>query len=374
MKHESLTHSKYRLNGYERLFAVVLLVCILGCNSGDSRMDTQDQSAGLDEPVLFTELSVEQTGIDFINNIFEDGKINGLNYDYLYNGGGVAVGDINNDGKVDIYFTGNMVSNKLYINLGDFKFEDITRKAGVEAKDSWCGGVSMVDINDDGYLDIYVCRSFNKDKPELRKNLLYINNGDLTFTERAAEYGLNDRAYSVQAAWFDYDRDGDLDMYLANHLIKIRLTTALRRKESQSPDEDVRDKLYQNQGNGKFIEVSKSSGIYNYGCGLGVAVGDLNNDGWPDVYVANDYMEPDFYYVNNGDGTFTDVGVAAGATDGTSISYGVTAGDYDSDGDVDLYVANSSTANQLYRNEGNSNKWLTLTLKGSNHSDGIGAR
>ena len=175
---------------------------------------------------LFTALDPEKTGIKFNNQLFDDQGMSVLNYSYYYNGGGVAVGDVNNDGLTDIFFTGNMVKNRLYLNKGNFTFENITDKAGVALQQGWCTGASMIDINGDGKLDIYICRSAATN-PALRRNLLYINNGDLTFSEQGAAYGLADDGYSTQASFFDYDKDGDLDCFLINHSLQQYTTGAI---------------------------------------------------------------------------------------------------------------------------------------------------
>ncbi len=262
---------------------------------------------------IFTLLSAEHTGMDFNNFLICDERNNQLMYEYITSGAGVAVGDVNNDGLADLYFAGNMTGNRLYLNKGGMVFEDVTDSAGVGAEDGWSAGVSMADINLDGYLDIYVCRSFYRNDYEKRKNLLFINNRDGAFSESAAAYGLDDPGFGIQAAFFDYDRDGDLDVYIANHLRYMDYPTETRlplAREDDLPD-DERDKLLRNNGDGRFEDVSREAGIWNYGCGLGLAIGDLNNDGWPDVYVANDYQEPDFLYINQGDGTFVESGIKA---------------------------------------------------------------
>lgn len=264
------------------------------------------------DETLFISLKPEQTGIQFSNNVTESEQENILNYEYFYNGGGVAAGDFNNDGLVDLYFTGNQIDNKLYLNKGELHFEDITNKAGVAGrKGGWKTGVSVVDINADGWMDIYVCYSGLRDST-LRKNQFFINNKNLTFTEKAAQYGLDDSGYSTQATFLDYDLDGDLDCFLINHNL-----AGYQRKEAavmrESYDYNAGDKLFRNDGNQhgsspRFTDVSMQSGIKvnPLGFGLGVAVSDVNQDGFPDIYVTNDYVEDDYLYINQRDGTFKD--------------------------------------------------------------------
>ncbi len=257
---------------------------------------------------LFVAISEEQSGIHFKNSLQEDSQFNIVEYLYFYNGGGVAFGDINNDGMLDIYFSGNQQANKLYLNKGNFTFEDISEKAGVSGSGNWKTGVSMVDVNADGWLDIYVCGVGNY-KSYNGFNQLFINNGDLTFTERANEYGLYFKGLSTQASFFDYDLDGDLDMYLLNHSVHSQRTYG---KVSLRFDRDslAGDRLYQNQwkqtGKSFFVDVTKQAGILSsqIGYGLGIAVSDLNHDGYPDIYVSNDFSENDYLYINQQNGTF----------------------------------------------------------------------
>ena len=285
---------------------------------------------------LFTQLDEKQTGINFQNTLFDGEPLNVLNYTYFYNGGGVAIGDINNDGLPDILFTGNMVRNRLFLNKGNFEFEDITEKSGIAEKQGWCTGATMVDINGDGKLDIYICRSADVN-PQRRKNLLFINNGDLTFTEKAEEYGLADMGYSTQAAFFDYDKDGDLDCFIINHSLQKYTTGAQENpafRNQRNPD--FANKLYRND-NGHFTDVSEQAGITSnvFTFGLGLSISDINNDGWPDIYVSNDFNEPDYLFINNGDGTFTEQ--LAQRMDQISLySMGSDAADYNNDGQVDL--------------------------------------
>ena len=256
---------------------------------------------------MFTLMPSRVTGINFKNPLKETEQFNVLNYGYLYNGGGVAIGDINNDGLSDIYFTGNMVGSRLYLNQGDFKFKEIAKQAGVFAAGLWNTGTTMADVDGDGLLDIYVCRSAAKN-PDSRKNLLFINNGDLTFTEKGKEYGVDDSGYTTQGAFFDYDNDGDLDLYVLNHSTQEYAGLGkISRHHKKQKNKSYSDKLMRND-NGKFVDVSDEVGLISniLGFGLGVAVSDLNNDGWLDLYISNDYNEQDYLYLNNGDGTFSE--------------------------------------------------------------------
>ena len=296
----------------QRLWKWLILVLLVACESKsnkDNEATTEvPEKSTVETKPQFTKLTSEQTGIYFINEVAENRFRNILLYQYFYNGGGVAAGDIDNDGKTDLFFTGNTVSNKLYRNQGNrgapFQFEDISITAGILplGNSSWCTGVTMADVNADGWLDIYVSRSGNL-KPENRENLLYINQQNGTFVEQAKEYGLNDPGYSVQAAFFDYDRDGDLDMFLVNH----GMETYTGRVPSQSSQRVpyMADKLFRND-EGKFTEVSEQAGIIGtqHSYGLGLTVSDVNCDGWDDIYVANDFYEHDYLYLNKQDGTF----------------------------------------------------------------------
>lgn len=258
---------------------------------------------------LFKLLPSKQTGITFTNTLTENDTINILNQANIYNGGGVGIGDFNNDGLMDIYLAGNMVSNKMYLNKGGMKFEDITMPAGVDGKGRWCTGVSIIDINNDGLADIYISVSFRKD-PLLRTNLLYINqgikNGIPIFEEAAGKYGLADTGFSTQGYFFDYDKDGDLDLYLVtNELYDPKTPIRFRPKLTDGTALNT-DRLYRNNGNNTFTNVSKEAGILIEGWGHAASISDFNFDGWPDIYVANDFVSNDILYINNQDGTFTD--------------------------------------------------------------------
>ena len=262
-------------------------------------------SCNINENQLFSLLSPSKTGVHFKNLIRETEEFNVLNYGYMYNGGGVAIGDINNDGLSDIYFTGNLVGSRLYLNQGDFQFKDIAEEAGVFAAGLWNTGTTMADVNGDGLLDIYVCRSAAKN-PEKRKNLLFINNGDLTFSEKGEQFGVNDSGYSTQGAFFDYDNDGDLDLYILNHSTQEYAGLGkISRHHKKQKNNAYSDKLLRND-DGKFVDVSDEAGLISniLGFGLGVAISDLNNDHFLDIYISNDYTEQDYLYINNGDGSF----------------------------------------------------------------------
>lgn len=245
------------------------------------------------------------TGIKFRNPLQFTETFNVLTYGNFYYGGGVSIGDINKDGLSDIYFTGNMVGSRLYLNQGDFKFKEIAKQAGVFAEGLWNTGTTMADVNGDGLLDIYVCRSAASN-PEKRKNLLFVNNGDLTFTEKGSEFGVDDSGYTTQGAFFDYDNDGDLDLYILNHsVLEYSTLGKMTRYHKKLKNEAYSDKLLRND-NGRFVNVTDDSGLISniLGFGLGIALSDINNDGFIDIYVSNDFNEQDYLYLNNGDGTF----------------------------------------------------------------------
>lgn len=288
------------------------------------------------QPALFKVVPNGEAGINFANILKETPGLNIISYEYFYNGGGVGLGDFNNDGLIDIYFSGNMQPGRLYLNKGNWKFEDITSKAGVGGKKGWKTGVSIADVNGDGLLDIYLCYSGPLDRDK-RTNELYINNGDLTFSENAAKMGVADSGFSTQAVFFDYDRDNDLDLFVVNHNNKnLRNFDASFVKKMIDPD--AGDHLYRNDNN-IFKDVTTLAGIISnpLGYGLGVSVTDINNDGWPDLYVTNDYVEEDYLYINNHDGTFSEklkdqVGHLS------SFSMGCDVADINNDGWTDIFT------------------------------------
>ncbi len=299
-----------------------------------SKVNAQKGKNVIKNKTLFTLLSSNISGIDFKNTIVDSKENNVLEFVAFYQGGGVAIGDLNNDGLADIYFAGNQVEDKLYLNKGDFTFEDITSKAGIMNKGGWSTGINIIDINGDGYKDIYVCKSLYDDRPDLRVNELYINNGDLTFTESASKYGLNDSERTMQANFFDYDKDGDFDVFLINQPPNPSMLSNLKGRNWL--DSDITYRFLENENN-YFQDLTSKSGLENVGYGLSSSIADFNNDGWQDIYVANDYEGPDFFYINNGDGTFTNK-INEYLKHISFFSMGSDFGDINNDGLLDLCV------------------------------------
>ena len=282
---------------------------------------------------IFNQLNQAETNIDFKNILTENDSINYFTYSYIYMGGGVSVGDINNDGLPDLYFIGNQVANKLYLNKGNLQFEDITEKAGVSGNKEWHTGVTMADVNNDGFLDIYCSVS---GKFGSKKNQLFINNKDNTFTEQAEKYGLADEGSSVNATFFDYDNDGDLDVYVANYPpLKFNSPTFVYKLKMKNVKDNESDHLYRNDGD-TFTNVTDEAGLKSFGLSLSATVGDLNNDGWQDLYVSNDFSSPDFMYINQKDGTFKEV-VKQATAHTAFYGMGVDIADFNNDGNLDIF-------------------------------------
>ena len=315
---------------------MVIYLLLIGCQSkkeGDN-----------EEVTMFKKLSPDTTHVSFNNKIIQDDSLSILDYLYYYNGGGVAAGDVNNDGKTDLYFVSNRGENKLYLNEGAFHFKDITKTAGVAGKANWKTGVAMVDINADGWLDIYVSVVGNY-KGMVGKNELYINNQNGTFTEKAAEYGLDFKGFATQATFFDYDKDGDLDCYILTHAVHS-VNSYDRVAGRALRDKEAGDYLMRND-NGKFTDVSKQSGIYGaaMGYGLGIVTADINNDGWDDIYVSNDFHEDDYYYINQSNGTFRE---SVKETFGhiSKFSMGCDIADVNNDGYPDIFSTDMNSQDE----------------------------
>lgn len=330
------------------------------------------------ENTLFRELGSSETNIEFANSLTESEDFNVLRYGYFYNGGGVAAADFNNDGWLDLYFTGNLKPNKLYLNEGKgLTYKDITEQAGVAAEKGWNTGVSVVDINADGWLDIYISRSAAQD-PFLRKNLLFINNGikkgenHITFTEKAAEYGLANKGYTSQTVFFDYDKDGDLDAYILNHSVQgYAGFSKLLSANKKVADPELGSKLMQNE-NGFFKDITQEAGIIAnvLGFGLGISIADFNNDGWPDMYVSNDYNEEDYLYINNQNGSFREV-VKEQTGHISLFSMGNDAADINNDGNIDMVsldmLPESNERIKMTSGDDNYDKYQMLINSGFHH-------
>jgi len=314
-----------------RIYLYILLTLLVACQSEDGQPKITSN--------LFQDLGSSRTGISFNNKLHFDPNLNIIEYLYYYNGGGVAVGDLDNDGLEDIYFTGNQVPDQLYRNSGNLEFEDISRTSKIGTDDSWSSGVTIVDVNGDGLNDIYVCK-VNRANDALH-NLLYINKGGMLFEESSEEYGLNFSGFSTQAAFLDYDRDGDLDMYLANHSMHTVRSygTIEKRKERSNLFGDVFYENRLNESEGRFVDVSEEVGIYSsaLGYGLTLIASDVNNDGWMDIYVGNDFHENDYLYINNGDKTFTE-SIKTLTSHTSKFTMGVDACDMNNDGLIDLFT------------------------------------
>ena len=360
-------------------FYFLLIVFLISCSSEtkikalEKELIAKMNTENTNDTYLYL-VPNEKTGIDFINKIEEDNFRNHKSYTQIYNGGGVAVGDLNNDGLPDIYFAGNSVKDKVYFNTGNFTFKDVTAESGIgKYSMGWTFGVNMIDINADGYLDIYVCKAGPYKDKQYLKNRLFINNGDGTFEEMGEEYGLNIPTFSVQSAFFDYDKDGDLDMYLLNH--PVPGSDAKKPKSFQNYVSQINkgilrtDNFYENV-DGKFVDKTDAANLVNYGYKNAIAVGDLNKDGYPDLYISTDFGEPDLYYVNNGDKTFSNK-INEKFKHITYYSMGSEFSDINNDGNLDVYVTdmtpNDHIRSKVFMATMNPDKFNAFVYYGFHH-------
>lgn len=343
-----------------------LFLLLWGCR--DKKSTNQEVKENSPADFLFESLSPQLTGIQFTNQVTDDKEFNIFNYRNFYNGGGVAIGDVNNDGFSDIFLISNMQDNQLYLNKGHrgaapsvaatFQFENISQKAGISGKRAWSTGATFADVNGDGWLDIYVCNAGNRTNDD-RANELFINNGDLTFTEKAHEYGLDDKGYSTHAAFFDYDRDGDLDMYLLNNSFipvgRLQYTNVRQQRDALGGHKLFRNDTPLVKGgagrsdvSGVFTDVSEQAGIYGslIGFGLGITIGDVNNDNWLDIYISNDFYERDYLYINNKNGSFTEASKDWMQHESLS-SMGADIADINNDGNLDIFVTDMLPGNDV---------------------------
>jgi len=318
-----------------KIFFLLIAFALFSCSSQENTGDLTGNT-GSQQP-LFKLLDNPSIGINFSNDLEYNEQFNIYTYRNFYNGGGVGIADMNNDGLVDIYFTSNMGGNKLYLNKGGLKFQDITEKAGVAGTRAWSTGVSLADVNGDGWIDIYVCNSGDV-AGDNKENELFINNGDMTFTESAQQYGVADKGYSTHAAFFDYDLDGDLDLYLLNNSYQAIGSFNLKKNQRPVRDPEGGDRLMRNDGK-TFTDVSEEAGIYGsvIGFGLGVTVGDVNLDGWQDLFISNDFFERDYLYINQGDGTFREV-LEEQIRSISAASMGADMADINNNGYPDIFV------------------------------------
>ena len=335
----------------KNIILCIAISVLCACGSSPTSQTSKSNSNSFNGP-LFTLLDAKETGVDFVNVNKQDINRNIFSYHYYFNGGGVAVADFDNDGLPDLFFTANMGSDKLYRNKGNMKFEDITAKAGVDGfghglKNTWSTGVTIADVNNDGYMDIYVCKSGLFPKPIGLKNLLYINNKNMTFTEMGSKFGIDDEGHSTQAVFFDYDQDRDLDLYVLNHSVRFaeNIYTLETMLDKPGFQEMHSGNFYKNEG-GKFTKVTEEVGLMKYGFGLGVVASDINHDGWTDLYVANDFSRPDAMYINQKDGTFKDeIKTKTGHI--SYYSMGCDIADINNDGLVDIHVVDMAPADNL---------------------------
>src|SRR6185436_10327982 len=358
----------YHVKNYFSFFILAVLL-ESGCIPGDKNKQNKNAQQDAVNEKLFTKIPASQSGVAFINTLTETDSFNIFVFEYIYNGGGVAVADINNDNLPDIFLTGNQSSCQLFLNEGNFHFKNITKPAGVNT-DGWCTGVTAADVNADGLKDFYVCRSNTENPPHLRANLLFINNGNLSFTESAGKYGLDNQGYSTQAAFFDYDLDGDPDMFLLNHPKKNEEIIDRKIARNARYDPDMSDHLYRNNGDNTFTDITVSAGVASNAFSLSVSISDFNNDTYPDIYVCNDYIMPDFLYINNKNGTFTDK-LYSYFRHTSHFSMGSDIGDLNNDGLADLVqldmLPEDNHRQKLMGGPDNYDKYMLLLGNGYGH-------
>lgn len=352
----------------KRFFFLVLPVLLYTCKKESNNTSTVINNTPKLTLQSYKLLAPEASNIHFLNSVKESQNFNYLLYPFIYFGGGVSTGDINNDGLPDIYFTGNMGQNKLYLNQGNLQFKDITQQAKVEGVyNHWTTGSTMADVNNDGYLDIYVSVA---GPGNIRKNLLYINNKNNTFKEEAVKYGIACQDHSMQSTFFDYDNDGDLDLYVGNYPPSgFNQKSAFFSTKMNEKSLDESDRLYRNDGD-KFVDVTKSSGILNYGLTLGLNIADYNNDGWSDIYVSNDFNSKDFLYINQGNGKFEDK-ILTYTKHTSNFGMGIDSGDINNDGFIDFMqldmMGNTSEKQKSNMSAMNTSLFYDMVDKGLHH-------
>ncbi|MFD1161026.1 MULTISPECIES: VCBS repeat-containing protein [Hwangdonia] len=348
----------------------VLSFILVNCNQNKSYKTLHTiKSKPSNGTTLFSLIPNEKTSFDFQNNVKETADLNFLNFGNIYNGGGVATADFNNDGLVDVFFVSNQNSNKLYLNEGDFKFKDITATSGLADATGWSNGVSVVDVNNDGWLDIYISKSGSRNEYESRENRLYINQKNNTFIDQAKEWKINNPGFSTQSYFFDFDKDGDLDMYLVSHRPDFENTGTLNMRIERDYSRFSSDILYRNDGT-HFTEITHPAGMVNKTFGLSASIGDFNNDGWPDVYVCNDFLTPDMLYINNKNGTFTNE-ILDRIKHTSFSSMGSDYADLNNDSHPDLFVLEMASEDHVRSKQNmasmNTENFWALVKNGYHH-------
>lgn len=355
-----------------KLLFSCLAVGIICCSKSNSEKGAANSGTEFSNgaSTLFSKMSEDQTSVSFRNELKQTVDFNFMNYMYVFMGGGVAVGDVDNDGLEDIYFVSNLGPNKLYKNKGNFNFENITESSGTQDSNGFSTGVSMMDVNNDGWMDIYVCKAGSLKDDNGRRNLLFVNQKDGTFKEEAASWGLDDPAYSTQAYTLDYDKDGDLDIYLVNHRYDFVNNGKINSKIQRQIEEITTDQLYRNDGN-HFSKVTAEAGLLNKAWGLSAVISDFNEDGWEDIYVANDFWEPDALYINQQDGTFKNE-ILSRINHISTNSMGSDYADLNNDARPDLIVVDMLSENYTRSKENmasmSTENFMTMVRIGYHHT------